>query len=138
MWEAKVKKKKSQVKYRYQKNDLHCKVFALCYFPALHTSQRRAADWGKLCTAMHAYREPACADSAGVEKVKAALTGVARLPLPAILALAEEISHQVSTRPSIMAGAGAAVVDVWRRHRGGGRSRDLCVMIKLIHSFINS
>lgn len=57
----------------------------------------------------------------GVEKVKkAALTGVARLPLPAILALAEEISHQVSTRPAVMAGVGAAVVNVWRRHQVGG------------------
>ena len=43
---------------------------------------------------------------------KRALTGVARLSLPAILALAKEISHQVSTCPSIMTGAGAAVIDV--------------------------
>lgn len=49
----------------------------------------------------------------GVEEVRSgALTGVARLSLPAILALAEEIRHQVSTRPSVVAGAGAAVVDV--------------------------
>lgn len=39
-------------------------------------------------------------------------TGVARLSLPAIFALAKEISHQVSTCPSIMTGAGAAVIDV--------------------------
>lgn len=39
-------------------------------------------------------------------------TGVARFPLPAILALAEEISHQVSTCPAIMTGVGAAVIDV--------------------------
>lgn len=52
----------------------------------------------------------------GVEKTKnRALTGVARLSLPAILALAEEISHQVSTCPSIMTGVGAAVIDVWWR-----------------------
>lgn len=38
--------------------------------------------------------------------------GVASLSLPAILALAEEISHQVSTCPSIMTGVGAAVIDV--------------------------
>lgn len=56
----------------------------------------------------------------GVEEVRSgALTGVARLPLPAILALAEEICHQVSTRPSVVAGAGAAVVDVCPRQRGG-------------------
>lgn len=48
-----------------------------------------------------------------------ALTGVACLSLPAILALAEEISHQVSTRPSIMTGVGAAVIDVWWRHQVG-------------------
>lgn len=47
-----------------------------------------------------------------------ALTGVACLSLPAILALAEEISHQVSTCPSIMTGVGAAVVDVWWRNVG--------------------
>lgn len=41
-----------------------------------------------------------------------AFAGVARLSLPAILALAEEISHQVSTRPAIMTGVGAAVIDV--------------------------
>lgn len=45
------------------------------------------------------------------------LTGVARLSLPAILALAKEISHQVSTCPSIMTGVGAAVIDVWWRHQ---------------------
>lgn len=38
--------------------------------------------------------------------------GVARLSLPAILAFTEEISHQVSTCPSIMTGVGAAVIDV--------------------------
>lgn len=38
---------------------------------------------------------------------------MARLSLPAILALTEEISHQVSTCPSIMTGVGAAVIDVW-------------------------
>lgn len=38
--------------------------------------------------------------------------GVACLSLPAILALAEEISHQVSTCPSIMTGVGATVIDV--------------------------
>lgn len=47
-----------------------------------------------------------------------ALTGVARLSLPAILALAEEISHQVSTCPSIMTGIGAAVIDVWWNQMG--------------------
>lgn len=52
----------------------------------------------------------------GVEKNKnGALTGVARLSLPAILALAEEIRHQVSTCPSVIAGAGAAVVNVCQR-----------------------
>lgn len=44
-----------------------------------------------------------------------ALTGVACLSLPAILALAEEIRHQVSTCPSVIAGVGATVVDVWQR-----------------------
>lgn len=38
--------------------------------------------------------------------------GVARLSLPAILTLAEEVSHQVSTCPSVMTGVGAAVIDV--------------------------
>lgn len=53
----------------------------------------------------------------GVEKSKnSALTGVASLSLPAILALAEEIRHQVSTCPSIMTGVGAAIINVWRRH----------------------
>lgn len=45
-----------------------------------------------------------------------ALTGVACLSLPAILALAEEIRHQVSTCPSVMAGVGATVIDVWQKH----------------------
>lgn len=45
-----------------------------------------------------------------------ALTGVARLSLPAILALAEEIRHQVSTCPSVMTGVGATVIDVWQKH----------------------
>lgn len=57
----------------------------------------------------------------GVEKKqktkKRALTGVACLSLPAILAFAEEISHQVSTCASIMTGVGAAVVNIWARHR---------------------
>lgn len=48
------------------------------------------------------------------------LTGVACLSLPAILALAEEISHQVSTCPSIMTGVGAAVINVWWRQMGEG------------------
>lgn len=52
-------------------------------------------------------------------KRKEVLTGVARLSLPAILAFAKEISHQVSTCPSIMTGVGAAVIDVWWRHRTG-------------------
>lgn len=53
----------------------------------------------------------------GVEDNKnGALTGVACLSLPAILALAEEVRHQISTRPSVVAGAGAAVIDVWQRH----------------------
>lgn len=50
---------------------------------------------------------------------KRALTGVACLSLPAILALAEEISHQVSTCPSIMTGVGATVIDVWWRQLEG-------------------
>lgn len=50
----------------------------------------------------------------GVEKSKnSALTGVASLSLPTILALAEEIRHQVSTCPSIMTGVGTAVINVW-------------------------
>lgn len=50
------------------------------------------------------------------KKQKGALTGVARLSLPAVLALAKEISHQVSTCPSIMTGVGAAVINVWWKH----------------------
>lgn len=53
------------------------------------------------------------------KKKNRALTGVACLSLPAILALAEEISHQVSTCPSIMTGVGAAVINVWWRHQMG-------------------
>lgn len=45
-----------------------------------------------------------------------ALTGVARLSLPAILAFAKEISHQVPTCPSIMTRVGAAIINVWWRH----------------------
>lgn len=44
---------------------------------------------------------------------KGGLTGVAGLSLPAVLALAEEVSHQVLTRPTIVTGAGAAVINVW-------------------------
>lgn len=58
---------------------------------------------------------------------------MARLPLPAILALAEEISHQVSTRPAVMAGVGAAVVNVWRRRGGQVMSR-----VSLITNYHNS
>lgn len=52
----------------------------------------------------------------GCGQMRGALTGVARLPLPAILALTEEIRHQVSTCPSVVAGVGAAVVDVCQTH----------------------
>lgn len=62
----------------------------------------------------------------GVEKTKQdrkkrTLTGVARLSLPAILAFAEEVSHQVSTCASIVTGACAAVVDVCMMTSGRGR-----------------
>ena len=49
-----------------------------------------------------------------------ALTGVAGLPLPAVLALAEEVGDQVPTGASVVTGAGAAVVDVWRGGDGLG------------------
>lgn len=53
---------------------------------------------------------------------------MARLPLPAILALAEEIGDQVSTRPSVMTGVGAAVVDVWWTHRERVTHSGACVI----------
>lgn len=60
---------------------------------------------------------------------------MARLSLPAVLALAEEVRHQVSTRPSVVAGAGAAVIDVCQRHL----KRDLlraAAHVHAIHPFI--
>ena len=96
--------------------------------------------WLSICSQRRIPR--ACTDrlhGCGSNK-NGSLTGVARLSLPAILALAEEIRHQVSTRPTVVAGAGAAVIDVWQRHLkcdllririrsplGGGGSCDLLI-----------
>ena len=56
----------------------------------------------------------------GENRESGALTGVTGLPLPAVLALAEEVGDQVSTGPSVVTGAGAAVVDVCGEERRVG------------------